>query len=184
VKPLAQKTVIAGVGLIGGSLAAAGKRSGALGRVVGVGRSRENLALAERAGIIDEGTADLEQALDGADLVVLAAPVDTCVDLLKRVAAAAPTPVVTDVASVKTPLVEAATRTGTESRFVGGHPIAGGTSTGAGSADADLFRDRVVVLTPTSATGSAAVDLVTKLWRAVARASSSSKPVSTTACSR
>jgi prephenate dehydrogenase len=167
VKPLANTTVVVGVGLIGASLAAAGKRAGALARVVGVGRSRENLAVAERAGIIDEAASDAETAVAGADLVVLAAPVDTCVSLLGRIGAAAPPGcVITDVASVKAPLVAAAERAGAAARFVGGHPIAGGTSVGAGSADAELFRDRVVVLTPSSVTARPAVDLVAQLWRA------------------
>jgi prephenate dehydrogenase len=168
VSALAAKTVIVGVGLLGASLAAAGRRSGALARVTGVGRSQANLDTAMRAGVIDEASTALEPALAGADLVVLAAPVDACVGLLARIAAAAPKNcVITDVASVKFPLVAEASRLGIAERFVGAHPMAGGTSSGAGAADVDLFRGRTVVLTPEARTDAAALERVERLWRDV-----------------
>jgi prephenate dehydrogenase len=162
-----RKTVIAGVGLIGASLAAAGKRAGALGRVVGIGRSAPNLAVALRAKIVDETAHDLEAAASDADLVVLAAPADACIELLERAVRSAPAACLfTDVASVKAPRCAAAGRLGVGARFVGAHPIAGGTATGAAAADADLFRNRVVVLTPTAETAPGALAAVTALWRA------------------
>jgi prephenate dehydrogenase len=166
-KPVAQKTVVVGVGLIGGSLAAAGRRAGVLGRVVGVGRSARNLDVALRNGVVDEVTHDVAAAVRDADLVVFAAPADTCVDLLEIAAASAPAEcVLTDVASVKEPLCAAAERLGVGARFVGGHPIAGGTATGADAADDQLFRGRVVVLTPGAQTSAAALRRVSELWRA------------------
>jgi prephenate dehydrogenase len=167
-KPLARKTVIAGFGLIGASLAAAGKRAGVLGRVVGVGRSAANLDVARSAGLADETTHDLAAALADADLLVLAAPADACVRLLEQAVPSAPEAcILTDVASVKAPLCAAAERLGVDARFVGGHPIAGGTATGASAADPNLFRGRTVVLTPSAQALPNARALVAGMWRAV-----------------
>ena len=73
--PLIGKLVVCGVGLIGGSFALALRRAGAVGRIVGVGRRREPLERACALGVIDEIAPDWATALDGADLVLLAAPV-------------------------------------------------------------------------------------------------------------
>jgi prephenate dehydrogenase len=164
---IAARTVILGTGLIGASLAAAGRRAGALTWVVGVGRKRPNLELALARGAVDEVSQDPAAALARADLAVLAAPADACVDLLATVARHAPAEcLVTDVASVKVPLCQAAERVGLARRFVGGHPIAGSESSGASAADPELFRGRVVVLTPEAAP-EAAVTRVRALWEQV-----------------
>ena len=80
-----ERTVVIGTGLIGGSLAAAGRRAGVLRKVVGVGRGRANLETALAAGLVDEIEHDPVAAVAGADLVVLAAPADSCIDLLERI---------------------------------------------------------------------------------------------------
>ncbi len=162
------RTTIIGTGLIGGSLAAAGRKAGALRRVVGVGRGRPNLETALAAGLVDEIEQDPVAAVGQADLVVLAAPVNACVEILERIAGALPPDaIVTDVGSVKAPLCRRAEQLGLAERFVGGHPMAGGVGTGAALADAELFRERVVVITPTRATRREAIDLVEGLWAAV-----------------
>lgn len=162
------RVAIVGVGLIGASFAAAGRDAGLWGESVGVGRNTQNLDRAVADGWIDEGTTDLEYALRDASLVVLAAPVDACVDLLPVVAEhAAADALVTDVGSVKVPIVEAADRAGIGERFVGAHPMAGGTATGAAAADPQLFRGRVVAVTPGPHSGADRVDAVERLWAAV-----------------
>ncbi|RMF23189.1 MAG: prephenate dehydrogenase/arogenate dehydrogenase family protein [Deltaproteobacteria bacterium] len=162
-----ERTVVIGTGLIGGSLAAAGRRAGVLRRVVGVGRGRTNLEQALAAGLVDEIGHDPVAAVAGADLVVLGAPVDSCLDLLVRIA---PRPseaaAGTDVGSVKAPLCRRAEGLGIGDRFVGGHPMAGGVGTGAALADAELFRGKVAVVTPTRESARDAVDLVRGLWGA------------------
>jgi prephenate dehydrogenase len=161
-------TVICGVGLIGGSLAAAGRRAGALGRVVGVGRSRANLDVALERGLVDEVTTDAAAAMREADLVVLAAPVEASIGLLGTAAdATSPDCVVTDVCSVKLPLCERAAQLGIEERFVGAHPMAGSHRSGAAGADPDLYRDRVTVVVESVGTREDARALVSALWRAV-----------------
>jgi len=168
VKTVPKRTVILGVGLIGASLAAAGRRAGVLAKVVGVGRSQANLDSALHAGIIDEASPDAVAAVRDADLVVIAAPVDTSIELLERVAPACPAScVLTDVGSVKAPIVRAAERIGVADRFVGAHPMAGGTSTGAVAANEELYRGRTVVVTPTAAVAKGPRELVSSIWRAV-----------------
>ena len=73
--PALKKIVIFGVGLIGGSFARALKHAGAVGTVVGMGRSPASMARALELGIIDAIGGDMASAMAGADLVLLAAPV-------------------------------------------------------------------------------------------------------------
>ncbi len=167
-KVLAEKAVVVGTGLIGASLASAAKQAGVFARVSGVGRSEANLQAALSAGHVDVVTTRLDEALDGADLVVLAVPVDTAVALLPEVVeATGESCLLTDVGSVKTPICEAAVAAGAAARFVGAHPMAGGTDSGAVHADPDLFRGRVAVVTPTPETDAAGIEVVERLWQAL-----------------
>lgn len=163
-----QRCVVVGTGLLGGSLAGAGKARGLFAHVVGVGRSVANLETALARGLVDETASDLRAALAGADLVVLATPVFTAVSQLHEIAHhAPPEALVTDVGSVKQPIVEEAARCGLSSRFLGAHPLAGKAETGAGAADADLFVGRRTVLTPDRDTPTALVETMTALWTAL-----------------
>jgi prephenate dehydrogenase len=164
---LVDKVVVVGTGLIGASVAGAIKVRSLAGTVVGVGRSRANLDTAVKRGLIDEGSQDLSSAIMGAELVLLAAPVDTCRTLLAEIAqSAARDCTISDVGSVKSRLVAAADALGIGPRFVGAHPMAGGTATGAQSADANLFEGCTVVVTPAAAEQDR-VKLVRDLWSAV-----------------
>jgi prephenate dehydrogenase len=166
-KTMVDKAVVVGAGLIGASLAGAMRSRALAATVVGVGRGRANLGTALSRGLIDQGSDDLREALADADLVILAAPVDTCRSLLADVVAAAPEQAtITDTGSVKGPLVEAATTLAVADRFVGAHPMAGATASGAAAASVDLFEGATTVLTPASA-ASRHVSLVRALWRAV-----------------
>jgi prephenate dehydrogenase len=166
--PLVGRMTVAGVGLIGGSLAAAARAAGLVGEVLGFGRTAENLAVARARGLIDRIVTDDAAAAD-ADLVVLAVPVSTCPGLAARFRAhARPGTVVTDVGSVKVSLVTALEAAWSDpGRVVGAHPIAGSEASGAAAAQADLFRDRLCILTPTAHTTSDALGLVRALWEGV-----------------
>ena len=137
-----------GLGLIGGSLALATRspeRSSVAWTPRGAGP-----AAALAAGAIDEVAATREAALEGADLVILAAPPMGCLAMLDWLAgdgraSLAPGATVTDVASTKRAILQAALRS--EIPFVGGHPMAGLETGGFGAARADLFRDRPWILT-------------------------------------
>jgi len=162
-----ERIAVVGVGLLGGSLALALRKKGCVAEIVGVGRSSRNLDESRRRGIIDKGFTDVCAGVKGADLVVLAAPVGSLIDI---VAAAAPClnegALITDVGSVKGDLVGAIEDLVPEgSAFVGGHPIAGGDRSGAVSARADLFEDALCILTPSERTAPWALERVRELWR-------------------
>jgi len=162
-----ERCVVVGTGLIGASMAGAGKARGLFGHVVGVGRSLVNLETARERGLIDEARIDLFPALKDADLVVLATPVATAVSQLHElIHHAPPTAVFTDVGSVKLPIVTEARKRGLAARFLGAHPLAGKAETGAGAADPDLFRGRRVVLTPDNDTPAELVEDLRSLWSA------------------
>ena len=164
-----KKLAVFGVGLIGGSFALALRRGAAVDHVVGVGRSRRNLDEALRLGIIDEVTTDAAQAVRGADFVLLATPVGQMDALFASIAPhLAQNAVVTDGGSTKQDVVAyARSRLGNFfPRFVPAHPIAGTEKSGAGAADADLYRGRKVILTPESDTDPAAIEMVRGAWQA------------------
>jgi prephenate dehydrogenase len=163
-----ERCVIVGTGLIGASLAGAGRARGLFAHTVGVGRSMANLETARERGLIDEARTDLFPALADADLVVIATPVFTAVSQLHELAEHAPkTAVFTDVGSVKVAIVSEANRRGLANRFLGAHPLAGKAETGARAADPDLFRGRRVVLTPDDDTPAELVEEMRHLWTAV-----------------
>ncbi len=102
---LFDRVAIIGVGLIGGSLALAGRRAGLIGEVVGVGRGAANLTDARELGIVDRTTSDLT-AIGAVDLVVIAVPVRSTAEIARTLAPhLAPGTVVTDVGSVKESVV-------------------------------------------------------------------------------
>jgi prephenate dehydrogenase len=138
--------VIAGLGLVGGSLARALSRR--RWRVLGVDKP-PILRRARAAGVIEEAFLGLEAAAREADIVVLAAPPEVNIRLLHRLAAVGTAAIVTDVGSVKGPICREALRLGLR-RFVGGHPMAGTEASGFGASTAALFRGRPWVLMPSS----------------------------------
>lgn len=173
------RLVICGVGLIGGSAALALRAAGAVERVVGIGRSRASLEAAQRLGVIDEIATDWSQALAGAEVVLIAAPVG---QLLAITAAMAPyldpETLVTDAGSTKRDVVEAVRRnlSGHLPNVVPAHPIAGAERSGVEAAQATLYRDRRVVVTPLAENTPAAIDRVFALWRACGALVSSMSP--------
>lgn len=162
------KVVIVGVGLIGGSFALGLKAAGAVERVVGLGRSAQALARARELGIIDEAAASPQEALRGADLVLLAAPVAQTGPILAQLAPyLEPQTIVTDAGSTKSDVVVAA-RVALGDRikqFVPGHPIAGRESNGPDAAILDLYRGKKTVLAPLPENAPDAIDKVAAAWR-------------------
>lgn len=158
-----------GLGLIGASLGAAWRRSGAVGRVVGYDIDPAAMETALRVGAVDETCADLAAVVSGSDTVVLAAPVEAVLAMAEEVAAAAaPGAVITDVCSVKRPVVERYARClQGKASFVGGHPMAGSERQGGEAADPLLFENAAYIITPAEGAAIAAVDRVVALARAV-----------------
>lgn len=163
------KLVVIGTGLIGGSFALALKRARVVKRVVGVGRTRRNLAEAVKLKVIDEASQDAARAVRDADFVLLATPVGQMPAVMTAIAPHLPARVViTDAGSTKRDVVACARRfLGAHfSRFVPGHPVAGTEKSGASAAFPELFRGRNVILTPQKGTATSATRLVRQTWEA------------------
>lgn len=169
VKHLVPVLAIAGVGLIGGSFAAALRQRGLVGEVLGAGRSPSSLALARELGLVDR-VVSYAEAAEQADLVILAAPVGATEPILQAMRPyLRDQTLITDAGSTKVNVVQAARRALDDriAQFVPGHPIAGAEKTGPEAADADLYQGRVTVLTPLEENTPAARQFVTRVWEAV-----------------
>ena len=157
--PVFEKIGIVGLGLIGGSIALAARRTWPASLVVAVD-NKDVLETAMRLHAIDVAADDLI-VLAEADLVVLAAPVCQNLALLEQLDEHVRRPaVVTDTGSTKRAIVEAARRLPPRFTFVGGHPLAGAATGGLEHARPDLFNGRPWLFTPV---GDAAGDAVEKL---------------------
>jgi prephenate dehydrogenase len=168
--------VIVGVGLIGGSIGMAIRKKRLADTVIGLGPYEDELKRAVALKAIDAYATDdrtIKKAVEKADLVVLAAPVGRLETVARDLSSALPkNSVVTDVGSVKGPLVRRLEATfspdpSTRSRFVGGHPIAGRETSGVEAASANLFAGALCILTPTDRTLPHAVETVKRFWEAI-----------------
>jgi prephenate dehydrogenase len=162
------KVVVIGVGLIGGSFALALKAAGAVQTVVGMGRSHEVMARALELGIVDTVAGSAQEAMRGADLVLLAAPVAQTGPILHSLLPWLDEgTIITDAGSTKCDVVAAARAVLGERvrQFVPGHPIAGRESNGPDAALADLYRGKKAVLTPLLENSPAIVERVAAAWR-------------------
>ncbi len=160
---------IVGVGLIGGSIGLAAKKRGLAKRVVGVGRDVSRLRQAVSCGAIDETATDLSLSSDDSDLVIFCTPVDRVADqVIQAIRHCKPGTILTDAGSVKdsivTPIENAV---GGATNFIGGHPLAGSEKKGVEHAHAELFADRLTVLTPTERTAPIALETVRAFWQAL-----------------
>ena len=144
------RIVIFGVGLIGGSFALALKKSAAVRQIVGVGRSHASLETAKQLGIIDHIATSVEEAVLGADLIIIAAPVAQTESILRSIEPfLAPPTIVTDAGSTKTDVVAAARQALGDKigQFVPAHPIAGRELNGPEAALVDLYVGKKAVIT-------------------------------------
>jgi prephenate dehydrogenase len=145
-----QRITIAGLGLIGGSLALALRKSGFTGEIAGCDRA-EVIATAIERGVVSSGNPDPVAAAQGSDVVVLATPVGAIIDLIERLGpVVAPNTLLTDVGSTKREIAERAQQVfgkAAGSRFLPSHPMAGAEHGGLDHADADLFHGAPWVFT-------------------------------------
>ena len=164
-----------GLGLIGGSLARALKRSGFAEHIAAYSYREGSLKKGLELGVIDSYCLDLDEALAGADIIVIGAPTLAAAELLRDILPQVPAgAVITDVASVKGSLVQAyqaardALAVGDNAapiaEFVPGHPIAGSERSGVEASNVDLFVDHRVILTPLADGDPAAVALIRDMW--------------------
>ena len=161
-----KKVTIVGVGLMGGSLGLALKKYGLAKEVVGLSYRQSSLVQAIKNKAIDIGLTDISKAIKNAELVVMAAPVESIVKLFPSI-----TPhlkrncIVTDMGSAKVEIVEAAEKhLQNSSFFIGSHPLVGSEKKGAEFADPDLFDKAMCVITPNEKTNKMALGKIKHLW--------------------
>jgi len=170
-----ETVTIIGVGLIGGSLAITLKERCGVKRIIGVGRSLSSLEqmalIVDSHGhkVIDESTLDPKYGVRNADVVILALPVVSIIEVGKEIVANLKIGcIVIDVGSTKaeivhilTPLVQQ------KGSFVGTHPLAGSHNRGPESAKGDLFHNAVCVITPVEKTDKDACEIIKAMWTRV-----------------
>ncbi len=162
------RLAIIGVGLIGGSLALALKKTGAVNEVVGYARSEDARKEALELGIIDRAATSVAEAVTHADMVFVAVPMGAMSAVFAEMAGHLnPEAIITDGGSAKAQVVEAARAAlGDKFRqFVPGHPIAGTEKSGPSAAFATLYKEHRIVLTPVAETDAAATAMVKAMWQ-------------------
>lgn len=163
-----KKITIIGVGLIGGSLGLALKEKKANFKIVGIDK-QEIIEKAIARGAIDEGTVNLKEGIEEADIVIIATPVKTILNLLTQI-----NPflkkgcIVTDTGSTKQQIVQKANKVlSKDIFFIGGHPMAGSEEYGIDSANSHLFQDKTYILTPTKKSNLIAIEKISSLIKMI-----------------
>lgn len=157
------KVVIFGTGLIGGSLGLVLKRKHLVGRITGLSRHKKNARKALKIGSIDRIGSSIDAVRD-ADLVILASPVDSIINIALKIAKRLKKDcVVIDVGSTKENIV---TRVGAFiPNFVGCHPLAGSEKKGIENARGNIFAGSICIITPTAETKKNTLNKIKLLWR-------------------
>jgi cyclohexadieny/prephenate dehydrogenase len=163
------RVALIGLGLIASSMSHAIRRDGLAREIVGTARSAETRAVAVEIGLCDRVTETAAEAVEDADLVVLAVPVGVMGAVaaeiaphLKRGAT------VTDVGSVKRAVIDAVGPHIPQGvHFIPGHPLAGTEHSGPRSGFAELFENRWCLLVPLPGTDDAAVERLSRLWQSM-----------------
>lgn len=165
-----QRLALIGCGLMGGSFALALRRAELVEHVAGFSPSEGTRHKACKLGVIDTACASAAEAVQGADLVLVAVPVRATETTLRAIdPVLTPNALVMDVGSTKGDVVAAA-RAGLQrslANFVPAHPIAGKEVAGVEHADAQLYADRQVILTPLPENPSERVLLAHQVWQAL-----------------
>ncbi|TFZ05808.1 prephenate dehydrogenase/arogenate dehydrogenase family protein [Ramlibacter henchirensis] len=159
-----------GCGLMGGSFALALKRAGLVKRVVGYSKSPSTTERARQLGVIDVEAPSALLAVSGADIVLLAVPVAATEATLKAIRHLVNRDMlIMDVGSTKRDVIDAARRVLRENvgSFVPCHPIAGKEASGVEHADADLYANRQVIITPIERTQVAQLNRAREVWEAL-----------------
>ena len=169
-----ETVAIVGVGLIGGSLAAALRQRKAAKWVIGVGRDASRLEAARNAGLIDEGSTDLAEIARRATLIVFCTPVDKVAEGVRTALAGLSSHsslatrhsslLLTDAGSVKGPICA---ELADMPNFLGAHPIAGSHRQGFEAADAKLFEGKLCVLTPLATASANNIARLERFWQSV-----------------
>ncbi len=167
--PLYDRVALIGLGLIASSMAHAMKQFGLAGEIVGYAKTEETRRVALEIGICDRVFGSAAEAVQGADLVVLAVPVGAMAEIAAEIGPhLAQGACVTDVGSVKQAVIEAVAPHIPEGvAFVPAHPLAGTEHSGPRSGFATLFQNRWCLLTPTEKSTPEAIACLRRLWEAM-----------------
>lgn len=163
-----ERLALIGCGLMGGSFALALRQAGLVGHVAGFSASEATRRKALAMGVIDSACTSAAETVQGADLVLVAVPVRATESTLRAIdPALSPDALVMDVGSTKGDVVAAARLALARhlACFVPAHPIAGKEVAGIEHADATLYRDRQVVLTPLPENPAERVQLARQVWQ-------------------
>jgi prephenate dehydratase/prephenate dehydrogenase len=163
-----KKIVFIGLGLIGGSLARALRKAEPASRIFAVDHNEAVLEQAKADGTINDWSIKATELCGDADVVVLGVPVLSIEQSLRELAPSLSSrTIITDVASVKGAMVDAAKRVfgKVPGRVIPGHPIAGSEQSGYIASRADLYRGRKVIVTPLPDSDPDAVNVVSALWQ-------------------
>jgi cyclohexadieny/prephenate dehydrogenase len=165
--PMFERVALIGIGLIGSSLSHAMRRGGLARSIVGHAQSKKTRETALRLGLVSSAYASAEEAVRGADLVILCAPVGACGAIAKQMGPSlAPGAIVTDVGSVKGAIVrDVGPFVPKGVHFIPGHPIAGTEHSGPEAGFDELFDGRWCVLTPPPDADPAAVAKLQAFWQ-------------------
>ncbi len=165
-KELFRRVAIVGVGFMGASLGLAIKKKKLAKEIIGIGQHETSLREAIDVGAIDESTMDLKKGIQGADLIILATPVNAILDALEVIGADFKRSVIiTDIGSTKTSIVERAEKVLHHSvLFVGSHPLVGSEKKGPTYANASLYEGGTCVMTPTDKTNRLAKEKIKQFW--------------------
>jgi cyclohexadieny/prephenate dehydrogenase len=163
------RVALIGLGLIASSMFWGMKRKGLAREVTGYARSQETRDTARRIGLCDRVCDTIEEAVEGADLVVLCVPVGVMGAVAERIALhLKPGATVTDVGSVKRDVIDSVGAHLPEGvHFIPGHPLAGTEHSGPESGFAELFENRWCLLVPVEGSDPAAVTRLRSLWEAL-----------------
>lgn len=167
-EPVFRRLALVGIGLIGSSVARVNQRGRPLAaEVVAHARSEATLRRVVELGIVDRVEPDLARAVEGADCVMLCAPVGAYAAVAASMAPhLLPGAVVTDVGSTKVSVIrDVGPALPTDVRFVPAHPLAGTEYSGPDAGFATLFQGRWTLITPPPGTDGDAVERVAELWR-------------------
>ena len=164
-----KKVCIIGLGLIGGSIGLAMKRSKISNQIIGFARSNSTLERAIELGLVDKVKDNLEDAVNDCDLIILATPLSTFKKLVEEMSPFLKKDcIITDTGSAKLSVIEDLSDILPNNvEFIPGHPIAGTEESGPDAGFAELFDNRWCILTPTEENSSNAIDLVKEFWESI-----------------
>ena len=165
-----ERLCVIGVGLIGGSVAKSAKQQGICREIVGFDRDTENLKKAQNLSVIDAGATSIQDAVVGADFVVIATPVGAIENVFFELKSRwSNDTVFTDVGSTKVSVIRALHNVfgHIPPNFIPGHPIAGAESSGVEASIPSLFKDKRVIITPDGNSNPDLVGRVEKFWTAL-----------------